>query len=635
MTMLTEWRGIDISKRQAKLKRAFERKDITSPEDVPLLINTPTYFAFGNQRTPKDYFTNPASMVAYQAKGYEEHLRKVNDDLIPYFMPWFGTGVLASAFGCEIYTAPGSGNDPAVAGPCITTPAEAAHLKMPDHCTHGWMPRVLEAIDYARDCTDLPPGLTDMQGPLDTLGLMCGQARLYQWMYQEPKMVHELFDLVTEAFIVWAKIQKKHIGEPLDQSYGLQGVGGSTGIGIWESDDDLVLLDAGLYREFVVPYVSRIFEAFGGGSVHFCGNGYHHLDNLREIQGLRVVNHSPMGDFEGFAEFRANLGPDVVFQIQDSVPIDVETYYTQLFGALDDLRGLMLATFVLDEMGMDSDGGYLPVEWDPFETANRVVSVCRMCIEKKLSNEPGQARAVRTLTSAETPRLTVNEASHPQFAIDQARVLTTAQQCLVEFDQSGLTDAVHAALEAEIAPMDIITYGMAAGVMEVGRLYEEGEYFLPQLVMAGVTMEAGMAVLKPLLQDSAIESKGTIVIGTVEGDMHDIGKNIVKILLEAAGFTVHDIGINQPAASFIHKVRETNANILAISALLTTTMDRMAGVVDAITEIGLQDRVRVMVGGAPVSREFADQIGADGYAPDAVKAVREAERLMQMSSTSS
>ena len=628
MDTLTEWRGFDLGPRKAKIRRAIARCEVSSAEDVPLIVSSPTYFAFGAVGIPENYFTNPASMVEYQADGFERHLATVNDDLVPYFMPWFGTGVLASGFGCEITIAPGPGNDPAVAGPCIATPADAAHLKLPDPNQDGWMPRVLEAIDYARAYSDLPPGLTDMQGPLDTLGLMCGQAQLYKWMYQEPRMVHDLFDMVTEAFIAWTKVQKDHIGEPLDRSNGLQGVWSPEGVGIWESDDDLVLLDPALYREFVVPYVSRIFDAFGGGSVHFCGNGYHHVENLRQIRGLRVVNHSPMGNFAGFARFREALGEDVVIQIQDSVPLDPDSYYAGLFSELSDLRGILLTTFVVDTMGMDADGGYLPVERDSLETASRVTFAVRECLRKKLSGEPLITKAAASVAPAARQPSSQAE-GRPALKPLQEQALAAVREHLVDFDGEGLRDAVQAALDAKVAPMDVVSFGMAAGMAQVGELYEEGEYFLPQLVMAGATMDQGMAVLRPFLTDEGGgQPKGIIVFGTVEGDLHDIGKNIVKTLLEAAGFAVHDIGVNQPAASFVDKARETKADIVAISALLTTTMQSMAKVVERLAEAGLRGGVQVMVGGAPISREFADQIGAEGYAPDAVKAVREAERLM-------
>jgi corrinoid protein of di/trimethylamine methyltransferase len=186
-------------------------------------------------------------------------------------------------------------------------------------------------------------------------------------------------------------------------------------------------------------------------------------------------------------------------------------------------------------------------------------------------------------------------------------------------------------MDTGLVPLDIVTLGMAEGMARVGHLYEAGEYFLPQLVMAGVTMNEGMTILQPLLKDGlGAKSKGIVVFGTVQGDMHDIGKNIVKTLLEAAGFTVHDIGVDQRSASFVNKVRAVKADIVAMSALLTTTMPNMIKVIDALAEAGLRERVRVMVGGAPISQEFATQIGAEGYAPDAIKAVREAKRLMEI-----
>ena len=379
------WRGFDFSARINKIERAFRCEEVTSPEDVPILVNTPCYFAFGSRDKPVDYFTNPASMLTYQANGYERHLKCVNDDYVPYFMPWFGTGVLASAFGCDIRVPDVMDDDPAVAGPCITSPADAARMKLPDPTRDGWMPRVLDTIDYARAYGDLPVGLTDMQGPLDTMGLMCGQVQLYQWMYDEPQMVHELFDLVTEAFIQWVKVQKEHIGEPLERSNGLQGVF-SPGAGIWESDDDMVLVGARLYEEFVLPCVSRIFDAFGGGSVHYCGNGLHHLDNLLGVHSIKVVNNSPLGKFATFAALKRRLGHRVLIQIQDGAPLEVERYYTELFDAIDDFQGVMLAPFVIDNVRMSNDGGYVAVDQDPFETANNIVAVTRACVDRKLAS---------------------------------------------------------------------------------------------------------------------------------------------------------------------------------------------------------------------------------------------------------
>ena len=326
-------------------------------------------------------------MYAYQADGYEDHLKRIHDDYVPYFMPWFGTGVLASGFGAKIGMPEDGGEDPAVMEPCLKSIADAARLKPPDPNQAGWMPRVLETIDYAVNNGDLPVGLTDMQGPLDTVGLLCGHTRLFEWMYDEPNMVHEIFDLVTEAFIQWVKVQKEHIGEPLNSSNGLQGLY-SPGVGVWESDDDMVMISGEMYHEFVVPYVSRIFEAFDGGSVHFCGRGVQHIDNLLSIPKIKVVNTSPMGNFEAFASLKKGLGNRVVIQIQDGAPLEIETYYAQLFEALDDPNGLILATFIFDTVAMNNAGGYVPVSRDLTDTANRIVDAIREALRRKLIGEP-------------------------------------------------------------------------------------------------------------------------------------------------------------------------------------------------------------------------------------------------------
>jgi hypothetical protein len=383
----TTWRGFDLARRLDKIDRTFAMADVTSADDVPILANTPCYFAFSTFDKPDDYFTNPASMVAYQERGFARHLAEIDDDVVPYFMPWYGTGVLASAFGCQIDIASGPGNDPAVVGPSITSLEGARRLRKPDPERDGWMPRVLKTIDYARANSDLPIGLTDMQGPLDTLGQMVGQVQLFMWMFDEPNLVHDMFDVVTDAFIDWVRVQKAHSGDPLDTSSGLQGVGAS-GVGAWESDDDMTMLSPQMYGEFVAPRVARIFDAFGGGSVHFCGRGYQHFEALADHPSIRVVNNSPMGNFTHLGAFRRKLGSSVSLQIQDIAPVDVEGYYRRLFTELDDLRGVMIAPFVVDGVGMDSSGGYVVRDDDPFETAQHLVAVVRECIALKLAEKP-------------------------------------------------------------------------------------------------------------------------------------------------------------------------------------------------------------------------------------------------------
>lgn len=384
MSVFKEWRGFDIAGRCKKIERAFNLEKVRSPEDFPIIINTPCYFGFGNNPMPADYWTNPASMVRYQEQGFEKHLKLVDDDTVPYFMPWFGTGVLASGFGCKIKDATGFGDDPGVISTCVETVEDIANLRIPDPYKDGLMPKVLDFMDYARMNSDLPVGLTDMNSPLCTAAQLCGYDKLFVWMYEEPEAVRELMDKIVEAFITWVKVQKEHIGEPLNSSNGLQGVWSPEGVGVWVSDDDLVSVSPGLYEEFVVPANSRVFEAFGGGFVHFCGRGIHQIDNLLKTKNIRGINNSPMADFQTFGKLVQGVGGKIGILIQDAAPVDVENYYPSLFEYIKDPRGIMLATFVEDNLGLDMHGNTSHVQRDPIEAANRIVRTIRECVARKL-----------------------------------------------------------------------------------------------------------------------------------------------------------------------------------------------------------------------------------------------------------
>lgn len=174
-----------------------------------------------------------------------------------------------------------------------------------------------------------------------------------------------------------------------------------------------------------------------------------------------------------------------------------------------------------------------------------------------------------------------------------------------------------------------ISNGLAAGMDEAGKLYEEEEYYIPELLMCSDAMYAGMDVLKPHLKYDETEEKYKAVVGVVEGDTHDIGKNLFKIMLETTGFEVYDLGRDVPPGEFINKAKELGAKLIGLSTLMTTTMDNMEIVVNLLKEEGMRDDVVVMVGGGPISQSFADKIGADGYAPEASRAARLAKDLVR------
>lgn len=203
-------------------------------------------------------------------------------------------------------------------------------------------------------------------------------------------------------------------------------------------------------------------------------------------------------------------------------------------------------------------------------------------------------------------------------------------QAVIDGDEELVVSLAKEGLDAGLKPLDIIRQGLTPGMDVVGDRFGCGEYFLPHLVMAGNTMKSALAVLEPALQAAGDtrETLGTVVIGTVAGDIHEIGKSLVGTMLTANGFVVHDLGVDVPIQRFVDKVAETEATIVGLSALLTTTMRHQQAVITELTEAGLRDRVKVLIGGAPVTSEWADDIGADGYAEDAIGAVKLARRLV-------
>lgn len=187
---------------------------------------------------------------------------------------------------------------------------------------------------------------------------------------------------------------------------------------------------------------------------------------------------------------------------------------------------------------------------------------------------------------------------------------------------------VQTAVDQGLEPSDIVNKALIVGMGEIGELFKNNEVYVPEVLIAARAMKAGLELLRPLLAEKDVKPLGKVVIGTVKGDLHDIGKNLVAMMLEGAGFEVIDLGIDVDTDKFVNAVKDTKADAVAMSALLTTTMPVMKEIIDAIKLAGLRDRVKILVGGAPVTHEFAAEIGADGYAPDAASAADLAKQLI-------
>lgn len=212
-----------------------------------------------------------------------------------------------------------------------------------------------------------------------------------------------------------------------------------------------------------------------------------------------------------------------------------------------------------------------------------------------------------------------------------SEILKQITYALVEGDPDMTATATKDAIDAGLEPLVIVNEGLVPGMNIVGEKFQTGEFFLPNLIIAASGMKQAMDLLEPLLKarDEAVEMLGTVVIGTVQGDIHEIGKSLVATMLSASGFKVYDLGVDVKNEEFVSKIIETNANVVGLSALLTTTMTEQKRIIEALVEAGIRQNVKVVIGGAPVSAEWSASIGADGYAEDAVGAISLIKRLLR------
>jgi hypothetical protein len=351
-----------LEKVKAKTADVFQFKEAKTP---PFIVNSAFYFVFGMdaETFPESYFNSPVEMTNYQERIYYDQVKEIDDDFVPYLVPWFGTIVAASAFGCHIdfpYK-----QDPAVNPRFypVQTPDDIKNLCIPDPEKDGLMPRVLEFLSYMKRNSFLPVGITDFQGPLTTANQLMGYDKLIYLMYDHPNLMHELMDKVTEALILWVKKQKEVIGEPLKQCIGDQQVYTGDNIGIWFSDDDAALMSVKTYREFVVPYNSRILTEFGGGIIHYCGNATHHIQNFLSTKGLLGLNIYNLYNIHSLAELKSKVEGCLVVFACDFTPIEYEDYFQELLSNLS-YKGLVINSQFSPVVGLIKGGKYEGIQRD-------------------------------------------------------------------------------------------------------------------------------------------------------------------------------------------------------------------------------------------------------------------------------
>ncbi|UCD98408.1 MAG: corrinoid protein [Chloroflexota bacterium] len=206
--------------------------------------------------------------------------------------------------------------------------------------------------------------------------------------------------------------------------------------------------------------------------------------------------------------------------------------------------------------------------------------------------------------------------------------LEQISKAVVDGDRDATISGVQAALESNIDANTILQDALIPAMSNVGRLFEEGEYFVPEMLIAARAMKSGLELLKPLMISAGLNPKGRVALGTVQGDLHDIGKNLVGIMLEGAGFAIYDMGTDVSPERVVEVIKTEQVDLVGLSALLTTTMPMMDTTIQAISNAGIRDRVKVIIGGAPITQEYAEKIGADGFAPDASQATKLAVELI-------
>ena len=450
-------------------------------------------------------------------------------------------------------------------------------------------------------------GMPDLMEGLDVLAALKGTDRVLLDTVMQPeileqqmqqindiyfKVFDELYDIIREGdemafcyFSSWAPGKMSKLQSDI-----------STMI----SQDD--------YRRFVQPFIREQCQKIDYTLYHLDGVGaMHHLPALLEIEELNAIQWTPgVGEPQGGSPKWYDLYKKILAGGKSVMACWV---------TLDELKPL------LDHIG--ADGVHLEMDFHNEKEVEQAMRIVEEYTGSSTSVNTNEHQQDADMAATGQERICIREEQHQEE--DKLKPLYEA---IVAGKLEPAVEITRQAIAEGVAPQMIINNYMIKAMGEVGQRFQDGKAFVPQLLMAGRAMKGALELLKPLLAGSASTTIGKIVIGTVKGDLHDIGKNLVASMLEGCGFEVINIGIDVTCDKFVEAVKENHADILCMSALLTTTMTYMKEVIQALEEAGIRNQVKVMIGGAPVSQGFADEIGADGYSDNANTAVAVAKELI-------
>ena len=360
-----------------RINRAFKYENNDFSE-VPLILQTNSYWLTGHspEEIPEDIFDNPQSMLDFQLEGIEKHLEEIDDDYVPYLMPWYGVGVVPNMFGCNIKFF--KSDDPACTSYGVSSIEDIRKLSVPDFISNPLSKKVLDTIKYFKEKSTVPVGVTDMQSTLDCVALITGYENLFYFMKDDPASVDHLFEVVNDTLIEWVKIQKKLNGEKINSSHGLINVKTPDGNGIWFSDDDAVILSPDIFKRFVMEKYRKLFGEFGSGMVHWCGNANHQVENYIQIDSISAVHNYMLGNVDSAIPLQKGLsGKKVCLVAGDIIPVEdeLEDYLKQIKEKLSP-KGLVLQFTIASSLGIKK-GQYTVTKRNVIESAKKIIKFFR------------------------------------------------------------------------------------------------------------------------------------------------------------------------------------------------------------------------------------------------------------------
>ena len=450
-------------------------------------------------------------------------------------------------------------------------------------------------------------GMPDLMEGLDVLAALKGTDRVLLDTVMQPEILEQQMQQINDIYF-----------KVFDELYDSIREGGEMAFCYFSSwapgkmsklqSDISTMISQDDYRRFVQPFIREQCQKIDYTLYHLDGVGaMHHLPALLEIEELNAIQWTPgVGEPQGGSPKWYDLYKKILAGGKSVMACWV---------TLDELKPL------LDHIG--ADGVHLEMDFHNEKEVEQAMRIVEEYTGSSTAVNTNEHQQDTDLAATGQERICIREEQHQQE--DKLKPLYEA---IVAGKLEPAVEITRQAIAEGVAPQMIINNYMIKAMGEVGQRFQDGKAFVPQLLMAGRAMKGALELLKPLLAGSASTTIGKIVIGTVKGDLHDIGKNLVASMLEGCGFEVINIGIDVTCDKFVEAVKENHADILCMSALLTTTMTYMKEVIQALEEAGIRNQVKVMIGGAPVSQGFADEIGADGYSDNANTAVAVAKELI-------